>query len=112
VTTSSSPASAKLSPKRERVTPGLLRDHPRPQQLLADLGALLAVGLCLTEEFGELTVATALGIGDERLEPENIIQATLGEPDQVVVLVSRAGHVTRFGGMSHALSRFLLDGRT
>ena len=51
------------------------------QQLLALLGALAALCLCLAEEIGEFTVAIAVGVLDVGLQPKRIAQAGLGERD-------------------------------
>src|SRR3954454_5133886 len=67
--------------------------EPALQKLLALLRALLARLLGLAEEIGQIVVAIALGVLDVGLEPQRIGEALLGEPDDVVVLVLRAGDV-------------------
>src|SRR5687767_9359759 len=68
------------------------------QQLLALLGALAAGALGAAEELGEIAVAVALCVLDVGLEPENVAQALLGEPDDVVVLVLGSRELSRLGG--------------
>src|SRR3954447_9664659 len=67
--------------------PGRLALEAALQQLLALLGALLALVLGLAEELREIVVALALGVLDVALETQRVRQALLGEPDDVVVLV-------------------------
>jgi len=45
----------------------------------------LAVGSGLGEELGELVIAGVPGIGDVHVEPQDVVEALLGEPQQVVV---------------------------
>jgi hypothetical protein len=45
------------------------------------------------EEAGEIAVAVTLGVVNVRLEPEHVPQALLDEPDDLRVLVVRAGDV-------------------
>src|SRR5690625_4416542 len=66
------------------------------EQSLTEFGSLAAVRLRLEEEVGHLVVARALGIGDVLLQPQRVAQAGFGVPDEVVVLVFGAGHVTGF----------------
>src|SRR3954462_7547941 len=81
------------STRRAYVYPGsgseALRKH-----LLAHLAALAALGLCLAEQRGQLLVALSSGVLDVLLEAQRIRERLLGEPDQVVVLVLRAGDLT------------------
>src|SRR5687767_10684915 len=67
------------------------------EQLLALLGALAAGALGAAKELGEITIAVALCIVDVGLEPENVAQALLGEPDDVVVLVLRPRDLAGLG---------------
>src|SRR5918998_2758698 len=67
--------------------------HAAGQQLLALLGAPTARLLRTAEEIRELGVPVALGVLPVRLESQHVAQALLGEPDDVVVLVLRAGDV-------------------
>src|SRR5690606_26685815 len=71
----------------------------RGQQPLALLGALDALVLRLAEQLRRLLVARSLRVLDVVLEAQGVAQARLGEPDDVVVLVHRAGDVT---GLRHA----------
>src|SRR6187551_1005906 len=66
----------------------------RAQHLLALLGSLAARLLCSPEEFRELGVSLALGVLDVGLEPQNVAQTLLREPDHVVVLVLGAGDLS------------------
>src|SRR4051812_23064249 len=59
--------------------------------VLALLAALAALCLGAAEEVRELGVPVAFGVLDVGLEPQRVAQALLCEPDQVVVLVLRAG---------------------
>jgi hypothetical protein len=77
---------------------GLIRLEPALQQLLALLGALLALVLGLAEEVREVGVVLALGVLDVALQAKSVRQALLGEPDDVVVLVLGAGDVAGLGG--------------
>src|SRR5918992_828669 len=63
---------------------------------LALLGALAALALGPAEEVGELLVAVALGVLHVRLEAQGVVQALLGEPDDVVVLVLGPGDLAAF----------------
>src|SRR4051794_36801316 len=63
----------------------------RPQQRLSLLGALAALPLGAPKELGELGVSVALGVLRVVLEAQDVAQALLGEPDDVVVLVLGAG---------------------
>src|SRR3954451_16704413 len=65
--------------------------EPGCQELLALLGALLALRLCPAEEVGELLVTGPFRIADVGLQPQGVAQARLGEPDDVVVLVLSPG---------------------
>src|ERR671914_2511878 len=67
------------------------------QHLLALLGSLAALALRAPEEIGELVVAVALRVLGVGLEPQDVRQALLGEPDDVVVLVLRAGDLAGLG---------------
>src|SRR3954452_22756020 len=80
-------------------------EGPRDQALqallehrLAHLGALAAVRLRLAEELGHLGVAGALGVLDVEVQAQSVAQAGLGVPDEVVVLVGRAGDVAALAG--------------
>src|SRR3954470_14360617 len=75
---------------------GLTRSAAEPglEQLLALLGALAAVCLCLAEQVDEFAVAIAVSVLDVGLQTKRIAQALLGEPDEVVVLVLRAGYLS------------------
>src|SRR5205823_9168309 len=78
--------------------------RPRTQQLLADLRALAAVRLRLAEQVGELGVAVAGRVLDVDLQAQRVAQASLYVPDQVVVLVLRAGPGACFlSGIAHLL---------
>src|SRR5690606_34107940 len=68
-----------------------------PEQILALFGTLATFLLRLAEELGEFVVAVALGVTDVGLQPQRVAQTRLDEPDDVVVLVLRAGHVTGLG---------------
>jgi len=68
---------------------GLTGAQPCGQQLLALLGALLALGLSTPEEVGELIIASLFGIAAVLLQAQGVVQGCLGEPDDVVVLVCR-----------------------
>src|SRR3954452_5167581 len=85
-----------MGPRRRR--PGRPRSRSRgdalPQQLLALLGALAARLLSAAEELGEVGIALAVGVLGVGLEAEHVVEALLGEPDDVVVLVLGARHVT------------------
>src|SRR5438105_388858 len=63
------------------------------QVFLALFAAFAALRLRAPEQVGELGVAVALGVLDVGLEAQRVAQALLGEPDEVVVLVLRAGRV-------------------
>src|SRR3954452_14694970 len=90
------------STRRAYVYPGsgseALRKH-----LLAHLAALAALRLCLAEERGQLLVALSSGVLDVLLEAQRIRERLLGEPDQVVVLVLRAGDVAGLFRGCHAV---------
>src|SRR4051794_38354472 len=58
---------------------------------LALLGALAAFALRAAEEVREILVAVTLGVRRVLLEAQCVAQALLREPDDVVVLVLRAG---------------------
>src|SRR5438067_6031184 len=60
---------------------------PFAQKLRTLFGALTALSLGATEELGELLVFGALCVVDVDLQPEDIAEALLEEPDDVVVLV-------------------------
>jgi hypothetical protein len=60
------------------------------QQLLALLGTLAALGLRAAEEVRQLGIALALRVPDVRLEPKNVAETSLREPNDVVVLVLRS----------------------
>jgi hypothetical protein len=47
--------------------------------------------LRLGEELGQLSVALPLRVLDIGLQPQRVVQAFLGEPDQVVILVGGPG---------------------
>src|SRR5215216_4426744 len=68
----------------------------RLQELLALLAALAALGLRLAEEVRELRVVVALGVLDVLLEAQHVVEACLGEPDDVVGLVLGAGYLSGF----------------
>src|SRR5688500_13975629 len=68
------------------------------EHLLAHLGTLAAVGLRLLEEILQLGVTRALGVLDVDVQAESVVQARLDVPDEVVVLVLRAGDVAGLGG--------------
>src|SRR5215211_2441571 len=80
---------------------GLLASQPRPQQLLALLGALAALRLGLAKEFGQFGVALAFGVLDVGLQPQGVAQAGLGEPDDVVVLILGAGDLPGLATAGH-----------
>src|SRR3954467_3770287 len=71
------------------------------EQLLALLAALAALALSAAEELGELAVAVALGILRVLLHAQGVAQALLCEPQEVVVLVLRAGDLPRLGLCGH-----------
>src|SRR5487761_213235 len=78
------------------------RDHslggkPRPEQLLTEVGALAAVGLRLAEQVRGLLVAVPLRVLNVGLQPQRVVQAGLGVPDEVVILVLGPGDVPGFG---------------
>ena len=54
--------------------------EPALEQLLALLGALLALVLSFSEELNELRVVLALRVLDVDLEAQGVGQALLGEP--------------------------------
>src|SRR5215213_5237068 len=76
------------------------------EQRLALLGALAALALRAAEELCELVVAVALRIGPVLLHPQCVAQALLGEPDEVVVLVLRAGDLATLGRHRCLLDRY------
>ena len=82
-----------------------LAGEPLGQELLALLGALAALALRTAEEVGELVVTVALGVLDVVLQAKRIAQLLLGEPDDVVVLVLRAGDLAGLLGSTHWSSR-------
>src|SRR5439155_20072470 len=85
-----------------------LRGQPLAQVLLALLGALAALTLRAPEEIGELAVAGSLGVLDVGLQPQRVVEALLDEPDDVVVLVLRAGDLTGLlGSCAHWSSRWV-----
>jgi hypothetical protein len=61
----------------------------------------LRVGLRLAEQFGHLAIAVTIGVLNVVLEPERVVEALFGEPNEVVILVFGAGHLTGFGGCGH-----------
>src|ERR671919_2185465 len=71
--------------------------EPLAQHVLPLLGALAARILRPPEEVGELVVAVPLGVLGVGLEPQDVREALLGEPDDVVVLVLRAGDLAGLG---------------
>src|SRR5438094_9061488 len=83
-----------------------LSTEPLPQHLLAEVGALAAVGLCLAEEVRQLTVALPLRVLDVGLQPQRVVQALFGEPNEVVILVGRSGDMTGLAS-SHRFPPFL-----
>lgn len=85
------PGRGTLLPPRPACPPYRLACEPRAEQLLTQLGALTAVGLGLAEELRELRVTAPLGILGKGLQPQCVVQAVLGLPDDVVVLAGRAG---------------------
>jgi hypothetical protein len=80
-------------------------------ELLALLGSLAALVLGPAEELGELHVAVALGISDVGLQAQGVLEALLGEPDQVVVPVLGAGDVPGLG-VRHAHRSLLCSRRS
>ena len=74
------------------------------QQGRALLGALPAVGLSTPEQIGGLVVAVLLGVVDVLLEPQRIVDAGLGLPQQVVIIVLGSGHGTGVCRMGHRCS--------
>src|SRR5215218_1697606 len=70
--------------------------QPGAQQCLPLLGALPALALRAPEEVGQLGVAVALRVLHGRIEPEHGVEALLDEPDDVVILVLRAGDAAGF----------------
>ncbi len=64
-----------------------------PEQLLALLATLAALGLRLAEELSELRVAGPFSVIDEHLKAHDIAQARLSEPNDVVVLICGTGGV-------------------
>lgn len=89
---------------RQRLT-GSGRE-PLREQLLPLLGTLAAVVLSASEELGELAVTFALGVGAVGLQTEDVVQARLGEPQDVVVLVGGAGDGAGIGRRSHRILLF------
>src|SRR5205823_5690520 len=49
--------------------------------------ALAAIGLRFAEELRQLAIALALRVLNVGLQPQRVVQAFFGEPDQVVILV-------------------------
>jgi hypothetical protein len=94
-----------LTPARTHAdTRRLSAGQPAPQQLLALLSALAALGLRLPEEVGELRIPLTLGVADVGLQPQHVAQAHLGEPDDVVVLVGGPGDRPAVAGRHHSSS--------
>src|SRR4051812_36153220 len=69
--------------------------QPRLEQCLALLAALAARARGGGKKVGELFAPGALGILHVLLEPQHVAEALLREPDDVVVLVRRAGDLAR-----------------
>src|SRR5690242_14033658 len=80
------------------------RGESLAEHLLRLVGALAALALGPAEEVGQLTVAVPLGILDVGVQPQHVVHARLGEPDDVVVLVLRTGHVAGLGGRHRVAS--------
>jgi len=74
-----------------RGPPGGSGEDATAQHFLALLRALAALVLRATEEVGELLVALALRVLDVLLQPQHVVEALLGEPEDVVVLVLGPG---------------------
>src|SRR4051812_50090212 len=70
----------------------------RLQELLALLAAAAARLLRLAEEVRQLGVVVALGVLDVLLETQDVVEACLGVPDDVVGLVLRPSHLACFSG--------------
>src|SRR5215210_9354444 len=79
----------------------------RLQELLALLSALAALGLGLAEEVRELGVVVTLGVLDVLLEAQHVVEACLGEPDDVVGLVLGPGYLAGLCG-GHDLTLLLI----
>src|ERR1700712_5354052 len=69
----------------------------RTEQPFALLGPLLAGLLGTPEEISQVGIARPVGVFGVVLEPQHVVEALLGEPDDVVVLVLGAGDFTRLG---------------
>src|SRR3954470_3184824 len=88
---SSRPANS--SPRRSSRTGPWSARQALLEQLLALLAALAAGLLRTAEEAREIVIAVALSVFDIGLQAQCVAQRLLGEPDQVVVLVLRAGDI-------------------
>src|SRR4249919_956584 len=60
------------------------------------------------EELSEFVVSRQRRVFDVGLQPQHIAQASFGEPDDVVVLVPRPGHIAKLGVAGHRSPSFLL----
>src|ERR1044072_3719962 len=76
--------------------------QPGSQEPLAYLGALAAVRLGLAEQVGDLGVLVAFRVLDVALQAQRGAQARLDVPDEVVVLVRRAGRTAGLRAAGHS----------
>src|ERR1700730_2153432 len=79
--------------------------------MLRHLGALTAIRLRLAEELGHFLVSVTLRVLDVGFQPQRVVEALLGVPNEVVVLVLGARNGSGFGGHPLSPSRYLSDDR-